>query len=171
MKKRFWFIAGVLIVVLAIQLKNAIFIDYKVEGISMNPTFKQGNELMVNKFSHRYKTIRRFDIVLFKGPHRKVLIKRVIGLPGESLAYREDQLYVNGKRVAEPFLKPLKSSLSAGSHVTGDYTLKETTGRKSIPKGQYFVIGDNRIYSLDSRHFGPIKDKDIVGVISESDAK
>lgn len=67
MKKRFWFIAGVLIVVLAIQLKNAIFIDYKVEGISMNPTFKQGNELMVNKFSHRYKTIRRFDIVLFKG--------------------------------------------------------------------------------------------------------
>ncbi len=55
--------------------------------------------------------------------------------------------------------------------MTGDYTLKETTGRKSIPKGQYFVIGDNRIYSLDSRHFGPIKDKDIVGVISESDAK
>ncbi|MEC2308757.1 signal peptidase I [Bacillus atrophaeus] len=166
MKKRFWFMAGVVCVVLFIQAKNAVFIDYKVEGISMKPTFQEGNELMVNKFSHRFKTIRRFDIVLFKGPEKKVLIKRVIGLPGESIQYRDDKLYVNGKQVKEPFLKSLKS-VSAGSHVTGDFTLKEEIGKDAVPKGQYFVIGDNRIYSFDSRHFGPVKDKDIVGVISD----
>lgn len=51
--------------------------------------------------------------------------------------------------------------------MTGDFTLKEAIGKDAVPKGQYFVIGDNRIYSFDSRHFGPVKDKDIVGVISD----
>ncbi len=97
-----------------------------------------------------------------------MLIKRVIGLPGETIKYKDDQLYVNGKQVAEPFLKHLKS-VSAGSHVTGDFTLKDVTGTSKVPKGQYFVVGDNRIYSFDSRHFGPIREKMIVGVISDSE--
>ena len=68
----------------------------------MNPTFKQGNELMVNKFSHRYKTIRRFDIVLFKAAPQSA-DQTSHRAPRRVNRIQEDQLYVNGKRVAEPF--------------------------------------------------------------------
>lgn len=90
-------IAAVLLIVLGIQVKNAIFIEYKVEGVSMNPTFQEGNTLLINRFAHHFQTINRFDILLFKGPEKDVFIKRIIGLPGETLKYEDDQLFINNK--------------------------------------------------------------------------
>ena len=122
-------IAGVLLViVVGIQVKNAVFIEYKVEGVSMNPTFQEGNELLINRFAHRFKTISRFDIVLFKGPDKDIFIKRVIGLPGETLRYEDDQLYINEEKIKEPYLDDLKA-VTAGGDLTGDFTLQEVTGK------------------------------------------
>ena len=109
-------IAGVLLViVVGIQVKNAVFIEYKVEGVSMNPTFQEGNELLINRFAHRFKTISRFDIVLFKGPDKDIFIKRVIGLPGETLRYEDDQLYINEEKIKEPYLDDLKAVTAGGT--------------------------------------------------------
>ncbi|MFN2747020.1 MULTISPECIES: signal peptidase I [Bacillus] len=166
MKKRFWVIAGVLFIIIGIQVKNAVFIEYKVEGVSMNPTFQEGNKLLINRFAHHFQTIGRFDIVLFKGPEKDIFIKRVIGLPGETLRYEDDQLYINEKKIKEPYLDDLKA-VTAGGDLTGDFTLKEVTGEEKIPANHYFVLGDNRIHSNDSRHFGFVSDKDIVGIVAE----
>ncbi|MGG3573387.1 signal peptidase I [Bacillus gobiensis] len=166
MKKKFWVIAGVACLVLGIQVKNVVFIEYKVEGISMNPTFQEGNELVINKYAHHFKTIKRFDILLFNGPENNVYIKRVIGLPGDTIEYDKDQLYVDGKPVNEPFLKDLKT-VNQGYPLTGDFTLKEVTGEKEVPENRYFVMGDNRIHSFDSRHFGFISNRDVVGIVSD----
>ncbi|NPC92114.1 signal peptidase I [Bacillus sp. WMMC1349] len=165
MKKRFLVIAGLVVIILGFQVKNIVFIDYTVEGVSMNPTFQEGNKLLINKFAHHFKTVSRFDILLFKGPEKSVFIKRVIGLPGETVKYEDDQLYINGRPVKEPYLDDLKS-VTAGD-LTGDFTLKEITGEEKVPENQYFVLGDNRIHSNDSRHFGFVSEDDIVGIVTE----
>ncbi|MDI3409655.1 signal peptidase I [Bacillus sonorensis] len=166
MKKRYMVIAAVLLIVLGIQVKNAIFIEYKVEGVSMNPTFQEGNTLLINRFAHHFQTINRFDILLFKGPEKDVFIKRIIGLPGETLKYEDDQLFINNKPIKEPYLDELKA-VTAGGDLTGDFTLEEVTGEKKVPANHYFVLGDNRIHSYDSRHFGFVSDRDIVGIVTE----
>lgn len=78
---------------------------------------------------------------------------------------KNDVLYVNGKPVEEPYLKPYKRRLIDGK-LTGDFTLEEMTGKKTVPKGRVFVLGDNRLNSWDSRHFGFVKMNQIVGKVN-----
>ncbi|WP_044893261.1 signal peptidase I [Bacillus alveayuensis] len=148
-------------------LKNMVFAEYQVEGDSMQPTLKKGQEFSVNKWSYSFRKIKRFDIVVFHlEKEEPVFVKRVIGLPGESIKYENDQLFVNGKKVEEPFLKKNKKNLF-GSQLTGDFTLEEVTGKKKVPKGYIFVIGDNRLNSRDSRHFGFVKMNDVIGKVNQ----
>lgn len=148
-----------------VLIKNIAFAEYTVDGVSMQPTLKEGHHFYINKLTNRFNKIERFDIVVFHMPGEKqALVKRVIGLPGEKIEYRDDKLYVNGKYVPEPFLKKNKEKVY-GNPITGNFTLKEITGKETVPEKCIFVIGDNRLNSRDSRHFGFVHEKNVIGEV------
>lgn len=145
--------------ILAFLIKGFIFIPTPVEGNSMKPTLKQNDQIIIEKFSR----VKRFDIVVIDMPNNPTYVKRIIGLPGDSIRYEKDQLYVNGKKIAEPFLKkPNNHSENAATYTT-DFELRDIIGRDRLPAGNYLVLGDNRRVSKDSRSFGTVKEKEIIG--------
>ena len=152
-----WVKAIILALLLVLIIRFYVFIPLKVEGDSMSPTLAQGNYLLYETFSD----IDRFDIIIFSNEDGQTLIKRVIGLPGDSIAYSEDQLYLNGEPVEESFLGTEKQQ---GMDVfTSDFDLLTLTGMETVPEGSYFVLGDNRVRSRDSRIFGFVAQADIAG--------
>ena len=147
-------IASALIV--ALVVKTFLVQAFYIPSGSMEPTLRPGDRVLVNKLSYDLHPIHRGDIVVFKRPPSeaedptiKDLIKRVIGLPGDTLEGRPDGVYVNGKRINEPYLAPETQTVS----------LPIT----KVPAGTYFVMGDNRTNSKDSRFIGPIAGSLIVG--------
>src|SRR5699024_3698973 len=95
----------------------------------------------------------------------RILVKRVIGLPNETLRYENDELYINDKLVQEPFLEN-DFVKNVGGSWTSDFTLEELTGKIVVPKDEYFVLGDNRRSSNDSRYFGSVPASAIIGETS-----
>jgi signal peptidase I len=144
-----------------LAIRFLFFTNYVVEGESMMPTLREGNWLIVNK----YGSVQRFDIIVFHANQQEDYVKRVIGLPGDRIMYKNDVLYINGRPVKEPYLNRYKRKLIDGK-LTGDFTLEEITGEKQVPKGYVFVLGDNRLSSWDSRHFGFVKMSRIVGKVN-----
>ncbi|MBM7837629.1 signal peptidase I [Alkalihalobacillus xiaoxiensis] len=134
-----------------------------VEGHSMQPTLDTGDKMIVNQVGYTFLKPERFDIVVFHAPSGKDYIKRIVGLPGESLSYESDTLYIDGNPVDEPFLDKLKATLHGEQPLTGDFTLKELTGLDAIPEGHYFVMGDNRRLSKDSRDIGVVAKTEFIG--------
>ena len=122
----------------------------------MDPTLADGERVITLKNTE----INRFDIITFPAPDEpdKNYIKRVIGLPGDTIAYKDDTLYINGKEV--PYLDEFKEALTDGQPLTGDFSLKE-----KVPADSYFVLGDNRRNSKDGRVIGFIHKKDILGEV------
>ncbi len=132
-----------------------------VDGDSMEPTLQDGDYVLLNKFSD----IERFDIVVFPPPddEETQYIKRVIGMPGDTVEYRGDVLFIDGDPVEEPFLE---NAEEADFYSSGDYSLLTLFGVEEVPAGQYFVLGDNRLNSRDSRSFGFIEEEAILGKAS-----
>lgn len=118
----------------------------------MKNTLNDKDYVLIFKANYYLFDVKRFDIISFNYEDTKYLVKRVIGLPGEKIEYKEGILYVNGKIVKEEFLNVK----------TKDFSLKDL-GYEVIPKDMYLVLGDNRNDSLDSRDFGLIKKEDIIG--------
>lgn len=118
----------------------------------MVPTFTEGDQTRV--VSHG--KIDRFDVVVFHPPFAddKLYIKRVIGLPGESISYENGRLYIDGVELADAFAED-----------TADFDLTKEFHIDKIPQNAYFVLGDNRELSQDSRSFGYIVEKEIVGIV------
>ena len=139
----------IMIVVVVVAIRAFIATPVRVDGASMNPTLEDGEILILKKYD---RSLERFDIVVLDYNGEK-LVKRVIGLPGEKIAYKDNKLYVDGKRVKEPF----------EHEVTDDFELEE-----QIPEGYYFVLGDNRINSTDSRMIGAISKEQIQGTTNFS---
>lgn len=153
------------------------FANARVAGESMAETLRPGDRLVVS----RNAQVRRFAIVTFASPEDPghEYIKRVIGLPGDTVMVRKDVLYINGKRVAEPFLKAAfvrravaleaaqKGTVGSGPAFTSSFSLPtlKATAAQRVPAGHYFVLGDNRPVSYDSRRFGFIKQSAVVGVV------
>ncbi len=161
-----WIKALIIAFLLAALIRFVLFTPIVVDGESMMPTLESGERMIVNKLNYKVGDIQRFDIVVFHAPEKKDYIKRVIGVPGDTLEYKNDQLYINDKKVNETYLQDYKNQIVDGGTLTEDFSLLDYTGKKIIPKGYYFVMGDNRRNSKDSRHIGLVSEEKIVGKAS-----
>lgn len=141
----------IIILIAVIVLKTFIFTTIRVNGSSMDPTLKNKDLMILDKISYRFNKIKRNDIVVVKTKNDK-LIKRVIGLPGESIKYENNILYINNEKYQD----------IVNWTTTDDFDITDF-GINKIPKDCYFVMGDNRPDSIDSRIIGVIKKDDIVG--------
>lgn len=139
---------------LALALVIIVFLyqPVKVEGTSMAPLLSDEERIFINKYVYRFEPIHRGDVIVFWYPldRTKSFIKRVVGLPGETLEIRDGELYVNGKQIHEAYVPPR-------------YFDDSNYGPIKIPADQYFVMGDHRDSSNDSRIFGPVARKYIYG--------
>lgn len=142
------------IFLLIIIIRTFIITPIRVNGDSMNPTLKDGEIMILNKIGYSINGVERFDIVVVDYNGDK-LIKRVIGLPGETLKYENNILYINGQEVEEPYL----------NESTEDFNIT-SFGYSKIPRDCYFVLGDNRDDSKDSRIIGCVSEKQIKGKTS-----
>lgn len=124
----------------------------KVEGTSMQPELRDQDRLFVNKFAYNFEKISRGDVVVFYYPRdtQKSYIKRVIALPGDDVRIDDGRVFVNGKRVDEPYVP---------NRFHDTRSMPETV----VPPDEYFVMGDHRSISSDSRDFGPVTRKLIYG--------
>jgi signal peptidase I len=143
-----------LLIAIGLALVIIVFLyqPVKVEGTSMAPLLSDQERIFINKFVYRFEPIDRGDVVVFWYPldHSKSFIKRVIGLPGETIEIRRGVVYVNGQTIPEPYVPPQYADVT-------DY------GPTRVPQGCYFVMGDHRISSNDSRVFGPVANQFIYG--------
>ncbi|WP_086349715.1 signal peptidase I [Candidatus Enterococcus clewellii] len=151
-----------LFLIMIAVLSKFTFTTIKVDGYSMSEQVNDKDRLFIN----RLKTPKRFSLLVFKNEKGEQVVRRVIGLPGERLYYEEDQLFVNESYQTERYLEKAVSIANQGNmRFTEDFTLKQLTGENSVPEDNYFVLGDNRQYSTDSRHFGFVDKKEIIGVV------
>lgn len=146
-----WFIAIAVAVVFVIAIRTFIFSPIVVDGSSMMPTYEDGDRVIINKFSKQISGIDRFEVIVFEAPIGEDYIKRVVGLPGDSISYENDILYINGEALEEPYLDEYKEKLTDHAPLTYNFNLESLTGYKEIPEGYLFVLGDNRRKTTDSR--------------------
>ena len=161
---REYFESIVIAVILALFVRTWVVQAFKIPTGSMENNLLIGDHLLVNKFvfgpagAERallpMRDIRRRDIVVFKYPNepQRDFIKRVIGLPGETLELRSKKVYINGEPLDEPYVHFLEPA-SDSQEVTS-FDVRERYGPVRVPEGQYFVMGDNRDNSQDSRYWG-----------------
>lgn len=148
--------------VLYLLLFVSLFSVAKMEGYAMVQTLNHHDRLLIA----RHTEISRFDLVYIKTPGKKnsTSVRRVIGLPGDSLTYTSDELHINGEEISEKFLTKKKKQMGT-MVLTDDFTLKEVTGKEVLAKNSYFVMGDNRKSSTDSRYYGTVSEKEIIGKV------
>lgn len=152
-----------LVQVVAISLAIIIPVRYflvqpfYVKGASMEPNFFDHEYLVIDELSYRFHQPQRGDIVVFHYPNdpKNYFIKRVVGLPGETVEIAEGQVKIYNDKYP--------NGLVLDEHVYLDDVYTAQTRRETLKANEYFVLGDNRASSLDSRYFGPISDKVIVG--------
>ncbi len=131
---------------------------FTVSGASMYPTLHNRDRMVLSKIGD----IHRFDVVILKAPDENVeYIKRVIGMPGDTIEMKSGVLYINGKKVDQPFIN--NEALAKQTVFIDDFTLESLTGESKVPEGKYFVLGDNRGVSKDSRMIGFIDRSAIEG--------
>ncbi|WP_314355128.1 signal peptidase I [uncultured Granulicatella sp.] len=131
---------------------------FTVSGQSMYPTLHDSDRMFMSKLGD----IKRFDIVVLQAPDQdKEYIKRVIGMPGDTIEVKDGKLYINGQVVDQPFINT--ELLMNKTVYIDDFTLQELTGELKVPEGKYFVMGDNRGVSKDSRMIGFIERSAIEG--------
>jgi signal peptidase I len=160
-----WIKALAIAVLLAAVIRYFFFAPIVVDGYSMMPTLHTQDRMIVNKFSYKIGEPNRFDIVVFHATIDKDYIKRVIGLPGDHVEYKNDTLYINGEAFDEPYLEEYKNQLIDGP-LTEPFDLESIIGQSTVPEGHIFVMGDNRRQSKDSRHIGTVPIEEVMGKTS-----
>ena len=147
-----------IVVLIVVPIRLYIAQPFIVSGASMAPTFHTGDYLIVDQISYRFNNPDRGDIVIFKYPNNpsKFFIKRVIGLPGEKIKIEKESIYIINEEHPDGFKYQLPTEAI-------DPPPTHTSTEEKLGEKQYFVIGDNREHSLDSRKWGPLEEKYIVG--------
>jgi len=134
----------VVIIVVVVLIRSFIITPVKVEGTSMYKTLDNGNILILYKLAK----IERYDVVVLNEEYDdEIIIKRVIGLPGETVQIKNGKIYINEEEIEDNY--------AFGE--TSDYD------KTVLGKDEYFILGDNRVISKDSRYFGPVNEDDIMG--------
>ncbi len=136
-----------------------IFRPNQVKGASMEPTFQSGDYIITSRITYKFKRIERGDVIVFnspKNPHIEY-IKRIIGLPGDKIEIRNNEVYVNDSILPETYISAKTKVWDIGFIKEGQPII--------VPQNYVFVMGDNRPHSSDSREFGPIPIDSIVGVV------
>ena len=136
----------IIIIIAVIIIRTFIFTPVVVNGPSMMDTLHNGDVMILDKIGMKLGGIKRFDIVVIQTGKTKI-IKRVIGLSGETISYKNNKLYINGKEVSD----------NHSNEITYDFE------EVKIPDGEYYVLGDNRTDSVDSRILGTIPKNEILG--------
>ncbi len=163
-----WGIILVVVVLSTVVLRTFVVQSFYIPSGSMLPTLQVGDRIIVDKLSYRFHDPQRGDIVVFARPPLEDqlytdLVKRVVGLPGETISSQNGMVYIDGRRLVEPWL-PTGTQSYTGSLSGGDaHPQFDLPGPVKIPPGEYYVMGDNRRNSEDSRFFGPISKSLIVG--------
>ena len=159
----------IIIIIAVILCVQYVVTIQQVLGPSMNPTLYENDAVLLNKFAYRIGKIKRGDVVALNYNGEKFMVKRVIGLPGEKVEYRNNVLYINGEAFQEKYLGSdviTEDFLVSESKVyTVNYNVDNLENLESdiIPEDMYLVLGDNRGNSEDSRYYGLIKREDIIG--------
>lgn len=159
-----WVVVIVAAVLTAVVLRAEVVQAFEIPSLSMSPTLLKGDRVLVNKLSYRLHDVNRGDVIVFRRPPNppsepdadeetaiKDLIKRVVALPGERVSSRDGKLLINDRVLDEPYLP------------SGTMTNIEADDETVVPAGQYWVMGDNRQQSKDSRFFGTIQESSIIG--------
>lgn len=153
-------------VVIALFVRLVLVQAYHIPSTSMVPTLEKGDRVVVNRLSYQFGEIERGQVVVFAKPQgtdgENDLIKRVIGLPGETVRLADDQVYINGLRLDEPYLAQPDSTRPRLT-IPGCAQVTPASDTCVIPEGHIFMMGDNRLGSSDSRVFGPIEIDSVVG--------
>lgn len=158
----FWEFIEAIVFALAIFVVVYLFLfqPNHVKGSSMYPTFKDGEYILTDKISYRLGLPKRGDVVVFKSPKNADIdfIKRIIGLPGDTVKISSGKLFLNGSLLDE-------SSYLDSSIYTGPESYLPENQSITVPEGHFFVMGDNRPHSSDSRDFGPVTTDEFVGKV------
>jgi len=145
-------VVKVVVISLAIILPIRMFLvqPFYVEGASMEPNFYQNEYLVIDELSYRFNAPERGQVIIFKNPQntRNYFIKRIIGLPGETVEIKDGHVYINEAQLEEKYIE----HVSADSH-----------SPITLANNEFFVMGDNRVNSFDSRQLGPIKQDYFIG--------
>ena len=153
-------------VVIALFVRLMLVQAYHIPSASMVPTLEEGDRVVVNRLSYQFGEVGRGQVVVFKKPQgssgQNDLIKRIIGLPGETIRFADNQVYVNGLRLEEPYLAE-QDSTRPRLTIPGCAQTTPAPDTCVVPEGTIFMMGDNRLGSSDSRVFGPIEIDNVVG--------
>ncbi len=160
----------VIAVVVAILLRAFVVATYSIPSGSMEPTLQIGDRIVVDKLSYDLHGVDRANIIVFStppkedcaGPPVSDLVKRVIGLPGETISLSGGRVYINGHYLPEPWLPAAVQNETYPGPSPASYALHRPF---RIPEGDVYVMGDNRTFSCDSRYWGPIAESTIVGKV------
>ena len=131
----------------------------QVKGASMDPTFGTGDYIFTSKITYKMRPYHRGDVVVFKSPSNPDIeyIKRIIGVPGDVVMIKDNEVYVNGRQLNEPYIAAKTNLWEGGFSKNGEGT--------KIADGMLFVMGDNRPRSSDSREFGPVTEESVIGQV------
>lgn len=153
--RNLWEILEVVIVagVTVFLIRTFVAQPFLVSGASMEPTFSGGNYLLIDEVTYRFNEPQRGDVVVFRypGDNKTFYIKRIVGLPGERVVVSSGQVAVGGKTLDEPYLEKNISTLGNVDRM--------------LAADEYFVLGDNRYYSFDSRQWGILPKQNIIGLV------
>lgn len=174
-----WVLTLAAAVLIVLGLKAWVVNPYKIPSSSMEPTFHcarpgpgceagSSDRVLADRLIYHFRDPKRFEIVVFDAPHAAaikcpggggVFVKRIIGVPGDRWSERDGYVYIDGRRLNEPYVKP-------GRRDTRSYTLSDIApGDTQIPKDEYLMMGDNRVRSCDSRIWGLVPRKSIIGEV------